>query len=64
MNLQEQISRMKSMMGLLIENNEYYDEILDNHSYFIVDEDGKSIGHPKTITNTLSRFALEFNKIY
>ena len=32
MNLQEQISRMKSMMGLLIENNEYYDEILDLYS--------------------------------
>ena len=26
--------------------------------------DGKSIGHLKTITNTLSRFVLEFNKIY
>jgi len=32
MNLQEQISRMKSMMGLLIENNEYYDQILDLYS--------------------------------
>ena len=32
MNLQEQISRMKSMMGLLVENNHYYDEILDLYS--------------------------------
>ena len=32
MNLQEQISRMKLIMGLLTENNHYYDEILDLYS--------------------------------
>ena len=32
MNLQENIQRIKSMMGLLTEDNHYYDEILDLYS--------------------------------
>ena len=32
MNLQENISRIKQMMGLLIEDNHYYDKILDLYS--------------------------------
>ena len=32
MNLQENIQRIREMMGLLIEDNHYYDEILDLYS--------------------------------
>ena len=32
MNLQENIQRIKKMMGLLTEDNHYYDEILDLYS--------------------------------
>ena len=34
MNLQEEINRMRQMMGLLTEDNQYYDEILDLYSEF------------------------------